>query len=151
MASAEKGSVNGIVIFQGYSILSLRTMSDTIPDQPPGVKCYMTIPLTDPFLVHRLLVSGINRPRDIQLNRNIFSTTISAPAGISDDDFIGKLIAANAAYPNNLPYAWFPTKKGKRYNSNGYASGILLYVTGSMPPRPPRTPGFKKPVPAQDF
>jgi len=101
--------------------------------------------------IHHMLVSGLNRSRDIQLQRNKFSTVIPDPAGMSDDDFIGKLIAANAAYPNNLPYALFPTKKGKRYNSNGYASGILLYVTGSMPPRPPHTPGFNKPVPASEF
>ncbi len=101
--------------------------------------------------IHHMLVSGLNRPRDIQLQRNKFSTVISDPAGMSDDDFIGKLITANAAYPNDLPYALFPTKKGKRYNSNGYASGILLYVTGSMPPRPPHTPGFNKPVPASKF
>jgi len=101
--------------------------------------------------IHHMLVSGLNRQRDKQLWRNKFSALIPDPAGMSDDDFIGKLIAANAAYPNNLPYATFPTRKGKRYNSNGYASGILLYVTGSMPPRPPHTPGFKKPVPASEF
>ncbi len=100
---------------------------------------------------NRLLKSGVNRERDVQLWRNKFSAVISDPAGMSDDEFIAKLIAANAAYPNNLPYALFPTRKSKRYNSNGYASGILLYVTGSMPPEPPRTPGFDKPVPASEF
>jgi len=101
--------------------------------------------------VHRLLVSNLNRERDIQLWRNIFSATISPPGGTSDDDFIGQLIAADAKYPDNLPYAWFPTRNGRHYNSNGYASGILLFVTSSMPPRPPRTPGFRRPVPDQYF
>jgi hypothetical protein len=101
--------------------------------------------------IHSMLVSGLNRPRDIQLWRNKFSVVIPDPTGMSDDDFISKLILANAAYPDNLPYVWFPTRYGKGYNSNSYASGILLYVTGSMPPRPPHTPGFNKPVPASDF
>jgi RHS repeat-associated protein len=101
--------------------------------------------------VHHLLVSDVNRLRDTQLWRNIFSTTISPPGGISDDDFIGQLLTADAKYPDNLPYAWFPTRNGRRYNSNSYASGILRFVTGSMPPQPPHTPGFRKPVPAQEF
>jgi hypothetical protein len=51
----------------------------------------------------------------------------------------------------HLHSCMFPTCKGKRYNSNGYASGILRYLTGSMLPRPPHTPGFNKPVPASEF
>ncbi|SPF36608.1 exported hypothetical protein [Candidatus Sulfotelmatobacter kueseliae] len=101
--------------------------------------------------IHHLLVSGVNRPRDVQLWRNIFSARVPPPAGTSEDDFIGQLFTANSRYPNNLPYAWFPTRHGRHYNSNGYASGILLFVTGSMPPRPPKTPGFRHPVPAPDF
>jgi RHS repeat-associated protein len=101
--------------------------------------------------VHHKLTKGLNRKWDIRLQRNVFSTTISPPGGLSDDDFIGKLLDANAQYKDDLPYVLFPTRKGKGYNSNGYASGILLYVTGSMPPRPPHTPGFNKPVPGSEF
>ena len=46
---------------------------------------------------------------------------------------------------------YFQRAEAKGYNSNGYVSGILLHVTGSMPPRPPHTPGFNKPVPASEF
>jgi len=99
----------------------------------------------------RLLVSELNRPRDIQLWRNLFSARVAPLGGASEDDFIGQLIAADARYPDNLPYAWFPTRHGRHYNSNGYASGILRFVTGSMPPRPPGTPGFRHPVPEHIF
>ena len=99
----------------------------------------------------RLLFSELNRPRDLQFWRDIFSVMIPPPSGITEDDFIGQLIAADTRYPDNLPYAWFPTGNGQHYNSNGYASGILLFVTDSMPPRPPRTPGFTHPVPSWDF
>jgi RHS repeat-associated protein len=135
-----------MVVGCGSRWLGIPPFVNQMPDQSGNY--YATIGAGP---IHHMLVSGLNRPRDIQLSRNKFSAAIPDPAGMSDDDFIGKLIAANAAYPNNLPYVWFPTHKGKGYNSNGYASGILLYVTGSMPPRPPHTPGFTKPVPASDF
>jgi hypothetical protein len=70
--------------------------------------CFMLTGFSPAGPVHRLLVSAPNRPKDIQLWLNVFSATIPPPAGLSDDDFIGRLIDADARYPDNLPYAWFP-------------------------------------------
>ena len=98
------------------------------------------------------LISGINRPRDINRDNNISSYRIPAPNGWSEDDFIEHLLRANSYYNNQAWYALFPNEGDPNHNnSNGYASGILRLVTHVMPPQPPNTPGFQHFVPRRYF
>lgn len=68
---------------------------------------------------------------------------------------IADLLAKDAAYGDNLPYACFPDNNPEYYNSNSFAAG-LLSVTGLPRPSEPdaygnKFPGWRKPVPADAF
>jgi RHS repeat-associated protein len=97
------------------------------------------------------LVSGVNRPRDVQRWRNVYSAVVPDPAGMTDDAFIQLILDTNAKYDDEAWYDFFPQDDEDGYNSNGYASGVLLITTGSIPPAPPRTPGYHHPVPKRYF
>jgi hypothetical protein len=98
-----------------------------------------------------LLIKGIDRPRDVDRSHNVFSTVIQPPSGLSDDDFIALLLHENSIYNNEAHYALLPRNHRNLYNSNGYASALLLWTIGVMAPRPPSTPGFDHPVPRYYF
>jgi RHS repeat-associated protein len=99
-----------------------------------------------------ILVSNVNRPTDVNRSVRNSSTVIRLPSRKTDDEFIERLLDTDNRYPDNLPYDAFP--HGNAYNSNGYVSGLLLEVTGAMPPSPLGTeelPGFNHPVPSRSF
>ncbi len=98
-----------------------------------------------------LLISGVNRNTDVskpvQINEKL-------PI-VSGDAAIESLLNLNSGYGNNLNYMFFPDDKNDGYNSNSYTAGIL--AAGGLPEPPiiesiaDDVPGFKKPVPSQDF
>ena len=103
------------------------------------------------------LINGVNRPRDVDRSTVNSSTVIPNPSGLTDDAFIELIMNTDAKYNELANYAAFPVGDDpvhpslSAFNSNGYASGVLRIATGSMPPRPPSTPGFDKPVPLRYF
>jgi len=108
------------------------------------------------------LVTRFNYPGDALTNAR-FSQVVSPPAGMTDCQFIKKIIAAAKSYNNQTPYS-FPrlvpipgVVDGQMapgtYNSNSYVSGVLQ-AAGQTPPAlnlpyHPRgqAPGYSNPLP----
>jgi hypothetical protein len=98
------------------------------------------------------LVSNINRERDRNRSINNFSEPISLLVGSAQDDLIQRFFDNDARYNDNARYIFFPSPDLDAYNSNGYASGLLILTLGGIPiHQPPRTPGYEKPVPRRFF
>jgi hypothetical protein len=72
-------------------------------------------------------------------------------SGTGEDAVIAKLLAADAAYKDNLPYAFFPASSSQAYNSNSYVAGILSAVGLTAPGLGVSVPGYDHPVPAAYF
>ena len=98
-----------------------------------------------------VLVSDINRERDVIQSHNTSDNLLTLPQGVSEDEMIASLFSADANYADNLPYELWPTSESGGYNSNSYVSGLLRTVGFEDVDAPPRTPGFDKPVPEQSF
>lgn len=86
------------------------------------------------------LISGVDRPRDVDRSTRIFSTEIQPPGGLTADQFIQMLLNLNALYDDQADYIFFPNEDpisdptDTAYNSNSYASGLLKLATGQVPP-----------------
>jgi RHS repeat-associated protein len=90
------------------------------------------------------LVSVPNYPGDDPTNLTDL-TRVSCPTGISDTDFIRRLLSTARRYQNNEPYAAFPGLF--EYNSNSYTSGIIRAAGSDPPELPGSQPGYGKPLP----
>lgn len=100
---------------------------------------------------HGNLVSDTIRKKDVNRVENTYSAVVNLPPDMKEDDFITLLFNTDRKYKDRLDYDIFPSKVFDGYNSNGYASGLIKATTGTMPPQPPDTPGFNKPVPESSF
>ena len=101
------------------------------------------------------LVGAPNRERDVEQGHNNFDRQLRHP-GISsgkmtENDVIGRLFAADAAYGDDQDYDYFPQADEDGFNSNGYARGVLEAAGYRDVPQPPNTPGFEKPVSREEF
>ena len=96
-----------------------------------------------------LLVSGINRPRDIQLWRNNYSDFCELPSGQSEDDVIDQLFDSVDNYDNSVDYDFFPSMQDG-HNSNSFVRG-LMNATGLRGKLPISTEGAYQPVPQEEF
>jgi RHS repeat-associated protein len=103
-----------------------------------------------------MLEGRLNQPGD-QLEKGSFQQEVSAPQGMSDTQFINRLIESAGSYKNDLRYEKLPSSEGNGYNSNSYVSGVLK-GSGVTPPAlniPIRgrgqpvfgVPGYEKPIP----
>lgn len=74
-------------------------------------------------------------------------TEIKRPKGMTDTEFINKLIKASESYQDDKLYDPFPDAFGYYYNSNSYASGVIR-KPGAVPPKlPGYQPGYGQPLP----
>ncbi|MDQ6799857.1 MAG: hypothetical protein M3041_03370, partial [Acidobacteriota bacterium] len=80
-------------------------------------------------------------------SRSSTLTGVSCPAGMSDTDFINRLISAAGRYRNNLPYDPEPWPRDWYYNSNSFTSGVIRAAGGTPPVLSVPVPGYDKPVP----
>ena len=90
------------------------------------------------------LVTAPNYPGDDPTNLTDL-TRVSCPTGISDTDFIRRMLSAARRYRNNEPYAPFPAVF--TYNSNSYTSGIMRAAGADPPALPGSQPGYNRPLP----
>jgi hypothetical protein len=100
------------------------------------------------------LVGTPNNPSDALGKANV-KRVVTAPAGMSDCDFIRALISAAASYQNNVPYSLPSIPSGAmspgQYNSNSFVAGVLNAV-GALPPSLNnggrfQFPGYQNPLP----
>ncbi|KAA0248672.1 hypothetical protein FBQ97_21440, partial [Acidobacteria bacterium ACD] len=103
-----------------------------------------------PFLGR--LESNENRKRDANPSPDVKVEWAEVDLkGRDENEVIEDLLAADRGYQDNLNYDLFPKLGTDGYNSNSYASGLLLAV-GVMPPlMSVAVPGYDKPVPASAF
>ena len=100
----------------------------------------------DGFGLFGKLQSAFNYPGDKPSNlKNL--TTVCRPEGISDTEFIKKLISLARSYKNDSLYNPFPDILGVTYNSNSYASGLLKAAGAHVPKLPGIRPGYDQPYP----
>jgi len=90
------------------------------------------------------LVSAPNYPGDDPTNLTDL-TRVSCPTGISDTDFIRRMLSAARRYRNDEPYAPFPAVL--TYNSNSYTAGIIRAAGADPPALPGSQPGYSRPLP----
>jgi RHS repeat-associated protein len=88
-------------------------------------------------------------------------TLVKTPKGMTDTEFIRRLIDAAHRYKNNKEYWPVPVQGDESYNSNSYVSGIIIAAGGEPPvvdadvkwgPHatfrlPTIAPGYDKPLP----
>lgn len=144
-----------------HSFLTLMVSCDSVFYSDPrfnhtagsGGLHYATVGAGPGRFLGETLISGVNRPRDVDRSRVDYSAVIPDPSGLTDDDFIREILNENSRYDDEADYLLFPQDDPDNdgYNSNGYASGLLKITTGSIPAAPPNTPGFNHPVPPQYF
>ena len=78
----------------------------------------------------------------------IASHTASAQKkGMTDTQFIQRLLSEFAAYGNNLAYDPFPVSWNQTYNSNSFVSGLIIGAGRSPPNLPGVRPGYGNPIP----
>jgi hypothetical protein len=92
-------------------------------------------------------VSNTNRTNDAKPHTG----GVVVAAGDGEDAIIERLLNADAAYKDNLPYAFMPANGERAYNSNGYVAGILRAAGLPSPNIPVAVPGFSNPVPVEAF
>jgi RHS repeat-associated protein len=107
-----------------------------------------------------MLVTKFNYPDDA-LSNAMINQIVSTPPGMTDCEFIKRIIAAAHSYDNSAPYS-FPEHTFTpgnvymapgHYNSNSYVAGVLQ-AAGAPPPQvrvPGRAggavPGYENPLP----
>lgn len=99
------------------------------------------------------LNSTPNKSGDRPSNGTFF-VTVQPPPGMSDTEFIRRLINAANCYKNNLPYSRPDFPDGYmppgRYNSNSFVAGVIR-AAGARPPTIDatwfQTPGYSNPIP----
>lgn len=103
------------------------------------------------------LTSHLNRKRDLAnpQNGNRFEFLVDSPNGLSNDQFIVRLLRAEKIYVDtaHLGYSIFPALSEYDYNSNSYISGLLQAVTGRdySGRLGHAAAGWRKPVPPMWF
>jgi RHS repeat-associated protein len=104
------------------------------------------------------LVSRPNRERDVNLSDNNFQREVGLPRGLTEDQTISRMFAADANYRDDLNYDLYPRgffggSDTDGYNSNGYARGLgeAVGLTGMPNFNGTSVPGWSKPVPASSF
>jgi RHS repeat-associated protein len=121
----------------------------------PNGDHYVTLGAGPSFGPGGHLINGVDREKDVDLSTVNYSRKIIDPPGMSDDDFIAKLLNTHQRYNEKAWYTLFPHSDDNYYNSNSYASGLLNialgFEDGNFPQQPPNTPGFDKPVPHSYF
>lgn len=123
---------------------------------PKDGRLYITIGAGNDDNFSRL-TTHINRPWDLATgpHKNHFLFNVPPPNGLSNDQFIVKMLNAELMYADtaDVPYFTFPGLTFDAYNSNSYAVGILYAVTGvNYGNRLPLTAsGRKRPVPSLWF
>ncbi len=107
-----------------------------------------------------ILASSPNNAGD-RLENGTFQQDVPPPQGMSDTEFINRLINSAGSYKNNLRYELFPKQDSDGFNSNSYISGVLR-TGGAAPPSlniPRRirglpsfdVPGYDKPIPLEPY
>lgn len=96
------------------------------------------------------LVSSPNDPGDSIFNAT-FLQRVETPKGMTDTQFINRLIRAANSYTGNLNYDLIPQAGTNGYNSNSYVSGVIK-AAGGIPPILDtkgkfQTPGYDKEIP----
>lgn len=75
---------------------------------------------------------------------------IETPQGMTDTQFINRIIQAANGYQNNVPYDVRPDFTGN-YNSNSFVSGVLRAAGGGAPALNTggafQAPGYDMPIP----
>ena len=98
------------------------------------------------------LSKGVDREHDVaDLPLNLERLPIH---GLLENGLITALIDHYQNYPDDLPYACFPEIFPGTYNSNSFASGLLISVGAPLPLFPIRgttLPGWPTPVPRSKF
>jgi hypothetical protein len=92
------------------------------------------------------LRSDVNRPKDTAGGQ---VSAVVDPGSQGEDAAIGKLLAADANYRDNLPYG--SPNIPSDYNSNSYASGILRAAGLTVPVLPVPLPLYTNPIPSTYF
>lgn len=98
------------------------------------------------------LTKGINRPSDVEI-RPVQLEALPVDA-LEEIRLINDFKVYFDNYPDDLPYACVPETNPGRYNSNSFASGLLLKARAPLPMFPLRgtiAPGWPTPVPAAKF
>ncbi len=96
------------------------------------------------------LKSDVNRERDADMNIKVEQRSLDL-GGRDENSVIGDLFSADRNYSDNAKYSLFPAGFSDSYNSNSYASGLLLAVELALPEMQSNLPGFDKPLPEQEF
>lgn len=94
------------------------------------------------------LISAVNWPSDdpaLTLKIATVESTLTPPL------YWGRLLAADAAYDDDLPYDAIPSIGAGGYNSNSYTSGIINATNGVAGVPMTRFIGGELPVPAGEF
>jgi hypothetical protein len=99
---------------------------------------------------------GINRGQDV--NNPIFSNSYRERLNYDrnrEDSLIARLFSlASTFHSGEMPYYCFPTVNSPTFNSNSFASGLLIKAPVSLPvfpANPTNFPGWNKPVPLTSF
>jgi hypothetical protein len=92
------------------------------------------------------LVGVANNPGDSPCKLHDL-TRVRRPHGMTDTQFIQRLLSEFAAYENNLAYDPFPVSWNQTYNSNSFVSGLIIGAGRSPPNLPGVRPGYGNPIP----
>jgi hypothetical protein len=102
----------------------------------------------DSWLGDGRLVSQLNWPSD---NPALMMTLGTVSSSLGAALYWGRLVAADAAYGDDLPYDALPSVGYGGYNSNGYTRGLVLATAGTPSIDMSRFVGGERPVPASEF
>lgn len=85
------------------------------------------------------------------LSNSSFLQVVNTPKGMSDTEFINRLIKASSSYKDTATYELFPESTDGAYNSNSFISGVLR-AAGANPPTVRtqgkfQVPGYNSPLP----
>ncbi|WP_295033660.1 RHS repeat-associated core domain-containing protein, partial [Shewanella sp.] len=95
------------------------------------------------------LESNYNRPTDAAEHTG--GITITPPNGMTENEFVDKLIQSEVNYKDNLGYSFNPNGTDT-FNSNSYVSGLLNAAGVDLGEiSVPNGQGFNKPVPKEYF
>ncbi len=94
------------------------------------------------------LVSQLDWPSD---NPTLMMTLGTVGSSLGASLYWGRLVAADRAYDDALPYDALPSIGNGGYNSNGYTHGLVLATAGTPSIDMARFVGGEKPVPASEF
>ena len=94
------------------------------------------------------LVSQLNWPSD---NPRLMMTLGTVSSSLGASAYWARLVSADGAYGDDLPYDAVPSVGHGGYNSNGYTRGLVLATAGVPSIDMSRFVGGERPVPAGEF